>query len=214
MAEATWQLRQRPRTLDRRVPDWRGARGEVGRCLWAWSIRLSFHCPAGAGFAPRTGALVDGYMVTLQPMVGPQYCRHLAMTPLDVVLRFLKAQPGVALAQLPNGLNLLPSLRAHTVFGRPRRISTHASRSPPTIVRQHATAPLGASIRKVLDANVAHSYVSACYRAAAWFAGAEYSDGSSVVTREAWVTTLERYSTLSKRRSSKGPGCHCADGAP
>src|SRR6266853_367867 len=137
MAEATWQLRQRPGTLDRRVPDWRGARGEVGRCLWAWSIRLSFHCPAGAGFAPCTGALVDGYMVTLQPMVGPQYCRHLAMTPLDVVLRFLKAQPGVALAQLPNGLNLLPSLRAHTVFGRPRRISTHASRSPPTIVRQH-----------------------------------------------------------------------------
>ena len=32
------------------------------------------------------------------------------MTPLDVVLCFLEAQPWVALAQLPNGLNLLPSL--------------------------------------------------------------------------------------------------------
>src|ERR1700719_4354102 len=63
MAEATWQLRQRPRTLDRRAPDWRGARDEVGRCLWAWSIRLSIHCPAGAGFAPLHGS-VDGYRVT------------------------------------------------------------------------------------------------------------------------------------------------------
>src|ERR1700694_5073160 len=63
MAEATWQLRQRPRTLDRRVPGWCGARGEVGRCLWAWSIRLSIKCPAGTEFAPLHGS-VDGYMVT------------------------------------------------------------------------------------------------------------------------------------------------------
>src|SRR6266853_4461057 len=141
MAEATWQLRQRPGTLDRRVPDWRGARGEVGRCLWAWSIRLSFHCPAGAGFAPRTGALVDGYMVTLQPMVGPQYCRHLAMTPLDVVLRFLKAQPGVALAQLPNGLNLLPSLRAHVRQHGQLHLVPQFARSWLLTSRTHMLAP-------------------------------------------------------------------------
>src|SRR5437588_8711912 len=31
--------------------------------------------------------------------------------------------------------------RAHTVFPRPRSVTTHASRPAPTIVRQHASAP-------------------------------------------------------------------------
>src|ERR1700674_3971435 len=101
MAEATWQLRQRPRTLDRRVPDWRGARGEVGRCLWAWSIRLSIHCPAGPGFAPLHGS-VDGYMVSPNGEV---------------------ERPRDAARQAP---------RAHAVFWRPRRTTTHASRPAPT----------------------------------------------------------------------------------
>ena len=90
MAEATWPLRQRPRTLDRRAPDWRRARGEVGWSPWAWSIRLSIHCLAGVGFTPLHGS-IDGCIGT--PNYGVYGFRLRPRTCLRVSLR---RQPRIA----------------------------------------------------------------------------------------------------------------------
>src|SRR5882724_10160189 len=46
--------------------------------------------------------------------------------------------PGTQAGQAP---------RAHTVFQRPRRTTTRASRPPPTIVRSHFETPVGVSER-------------------------------------------------------------------
>src|SRR4249920_7976 len=59
MAEATWPLRQRLQTRDRRARDSSAARGEVGWYLWACSVRLSSLMGVGYALSPSLGDVVQ-----------------------------------------------------------------------------------------------------------------------------------------------------------